>query len=135
MKVIAIATTLLGLTTALPQLSPVAPAAAPAPVAPTAPAAGRQLGAGLTVPGIGFGFGIEGNPYGPKAYGMGLNNPYSRHPNPWEMEAALQMVKTFPNLLVRVDPDGDIAITNRFGQEVDEEDNFLGLQHAARFQF
>jgi len=71
------------------------------------------------IPGLGFGIGVEGNPYGPKAYGMGLNNPWAIRPNPWQMEWALEVTKTFPNTLVRVDVDGEVAITDRYGKEID----------------
>ncbi|KAA0187115.1 hypothetical protein HAZT_HAZT009228 [Hyalella azteca] len=86
-----------------------------APAAPAAPAAGAPA-AGAT--------GNPGNPWGPRAYGMGLNNPWAIPVNPFLMRRALALVNSVPGALVRVDVDGEVAITNQFGQEVDILDGF-----------
>jgi len=126
MKVTCLLAALLGVASAAPQLhqapvdSAAFNAAAVAPATAPAPAAGT----GRMIPGAGGlpGFGITGNPYGEKFYGMGLNNPLSLWPNPIEIHQAQQITRMFPNTLARVDPDGEVAITNRFGQEIDIED-------------
>ena len=64
------------------------------------------------------------NPYGPRVYGMGLNNPWALPPSPFVMQRALALLNTVPGALLRVDVDGDITFTNQFGQEVDIVDNF-----------
>jgi len=130
MKVTCLLAALLGVASAAPQLhqAPVdtgffnAPAAAPA--AATAAATAPGAGTGRMIPGAAGlpGFGITGNPYGEKFYGMGLNNPLSLWPNPIEIHQAQQITRMFPNTLARVDPDGEVAITNKFGQEIDIED-------------
>jgi len=57
--------------------------------------------------------------WGPQAYGPGLNNPYSVPVNPFQMQSMVKIAESFPNLLVRVDLDGEMQFTNRFGMEVD----------------
>ncbi|MCL4165802.1 UNVERIFIED_CONTAM: hypothetical protein GTU68_007053 [Idotea baltica] len=59
------------------------------------------------------------NPYGPKAYGPGLNNPYALPPNQFLMQRALSFANAQPGLLVRVEVNGEITLTDRFGKEVD----------------
>lgn len=41
-----------------------------------------------------------GNPWGPKAYGMGLNNPWALPPNPFLMRRALALINSVPGALV-----------------------------------
>jgi len=65
-----------------------------------------------------------GNPWGARAYGMGLNNPWAIPPNPFMMRRALALIDTVPGALVRVDVNGQVEITNQFGQEVDIHDRF-----------
>ncbi|CAL4144567.1 unnamed protein product [Meganyctiphanes norvegica] len=55
--------------------------------------------------------------WGPKAYGMGLNNPCAIPPNPFKMQRAVSLTRRVPGTLVRVDPDGDIEITDQVGRE------------------
>merc|ERR1712133_206944 len=57
--------------------------------------------------------------WGAKAYGMGLNNPWAVPVNPIQMQAMVKVAESFPNLLVRVDVDGEMQFTNQFGMEVD----------------
>jgi len=94
-----------GATVGMPQMGPIdamAGAAAPAPAA------------GAAAP-------LWGNTrnWGAKAYGMGLNNPWAVPVNPIQMQAMVKVAESFPNLLVRVDVDGDMQFTNQFGMEVD----------------
>lgn len=87
-----------------------APAAGGAPAAAGgAPAAGGAAGA---------------NKYGPRVYGMGLNNPWAFPPHPFMMQRALALLNQTPGALLRVDADGSLAFTNRFGQDVDITDMF-----------
>lgn len=44
--------------------------------------------------------GATGNPYGPKAYGPGLNNPYAFPPNQFQIQRALNLANARPGLLV-----------------------------------
>lgn len=64
------------------------------------------------------------NPYGPRVYGMGLNNPWAFPPNPFMMRRALALINQTPGALLRVDTDGSISFTDRFGQDVDITDRF-----------
>jgi len=64
------------------------------------------------------------NPYGPKVFGMGLNNPWALPPNPLLMQRALSVLNSTPGALLRVDTDGSLQFTDRFGQDVDITDNF-----------
>ena len=61
-----------------------------------------SLGAGAGVAG-GAGapaLGNVGNPWGPRAYGMGLNNPWAMPVNSFMMRHALNLIETVPNALV-----------------------------------
>jgi len=62
--------------------------------------------------------------WGPKAYGMGLNNPCAIPPNPLLMQRAIALTQRVPNTLVRVDPNGEIELTDRFGKEAKVIDAF-----------
>lgn len=64
--------------------------------APSAPGAGGLAGAA----GGAAGGRNTGNPWGPKAYGMGLNNPWAFPPNPFMMRRALALVNSVPGSLV-----------------------------------
>ncbi|XP_045581514.1 uncharacterized protein [Procambarus clarkii] len=59
------------------------------------------------------------NPYGPKVYGPGLNNPFAFPHNPFLVRQAEAVANTNPNLFVRVETDGGWEFTNRFGEKVD----------------
>ncbi|XP_071534986.1 uncharacterized protein [Panulirus ornatus] len=61
--------------------------------------------------------------WGPRAYGPGLNNIYALPPHPLVMQRAIQIANNF-DALVRVDVDGDVTLTDKFGQEVDIVDSF-----------
>ncbi|KAL7646910.1 UNVERIFIED_CONTAM: hypothetical protein RMT77_002167 [Armadillidium vulgare] len=65
-----------------------------------------------------------GNPYGPKAYGPGLNNPYAFPPNQFQVQRALNLANAQPGLLVRVAANGEVDLTDQYGREVDVYDNF-----------
>jgi len=126
MKVTAVLAALLGVAAAFPQLH-TAPVdqlgAAPAPAGAAGQA--RQIQGGLGGMGGFPGIGVQGNPFGPKFYGMGLNNAWAIHPNPLEVAQAKHVTSLFPNTLARVDPDGEITYTNQFGMEIDLEDQFF----------
>lgn len=62
--------------------------------------------------------------YGPRVYGMGLNNPWAFPPHPFMMQRAQALLERAPGALLRVDADGSLTFTDRFGQEVDITDNF-----------
>merc|ERR1712106_995717 len=62
--------------------------------------------------------------YGPKAYGLGLNNPCAIPPNPFLMQRALALANRVPNTLVRVDTQGEIELTDKFGREAKVIDHF-----------
>jgi len=99
-----------GATVGMPQMGPIdAMAGAAAPAAPATAA-----GTGAVAP-------LWGNTrnWGAKAYGQGLNNPWAVPVNPIQMQAMVKMAESFPNLLVRVDVDGEMQFTNQFGMEVD----------------
>ncbi|KAF2360679.1 hypothetical protein FHG87_008575 [Trinorchestia longiramus] len=106
---------------AVAQLS--GPAVGPGGPGPSAGGPGPSVG-GAAGPAAGGAAPRTGNPWGPRAYGMGLNNPWALPPNPFMMQRAVALVNQVPGALVRVDVDGSISITNQFGQEVDIVDNF-----------
>lgn len=108
MKTAVIFFALVGVALAMPQ----APAA-PAPAAGGAPAANGGAAAAKPV-----------NPYGPRVFGMGLNNPWALAPNPILIQSALQVLNQTPGALLRVDTDGSLQFTDRFGQDVDITDRF-----------
>lgn len=62
--------------------------------------------------------------YGPRVFGMGLNNPWAFPPNPFFMQRAIALLDQTPGALLRVDADGGLSFTDRFGQEVDITDRF-----------
>jgi len=62
--------------------------------------------------------------WGPKAYGMGLNNPWAFPVNPFEMERALMLTDRCPGTLVNVGVDGEPMITDENGFEVEILDWF-----------
>merc|ERR1711970_348729 len=62
--------------------------------------------------------------WGPKAYGLGLNNPCAIPPNPFLMQRAIALTQRVPNTLVRVDPNGEIELTDKFGKEAKVIDAF-----------
>jgi len=89
--------------------------------------AGTQMGfgapAGNAMAGTGMGaaspaWGNTRN-WGPKAYGPGLNNPWAVPVNPMQMNSMVKIAESFPNLLVRVETDGEMSFTDRYGMEVD----------------
>merc|ERR1719446_1489534 len=59
--------------------------------------------------------------WGPTAYGPGLNNQWAVPVNPFQMQQAINLANMIPGTLVRVDTDGEIELTDRFGQERDFE--------------
>jgi len=68
--------------------------------------------------------GIQRRDWGPKAYGLGLNNPCAIPPNPFLMERAVALSNRVPGTLVRVDPNGEIELTDKFGREAKVIDHF-----------
>merc|ERR1711970_189635 len=62
--------------------------------------------------------------WGPKAYGLGLNNPCAIPPNPFLMQRAMALANRVPNTLVRVDTQGEIELTDQFGREAKVIDHF-----------
>merc|ERR1711970_450582 len=62
--------------------------------------------------------------WGPKAYGLGLNNPCAIPPNPFLMERPIALTQRVPGTLVRVDPNGEIELTDKFGKEAKVIDAF-----------
>ncbi|XP_050692801.1 uncharacterized protein LOC126983766 [Eriocheir sinensis] len=88
---------------------------------------GAAAGVGVGQPGAAAG-GAAANPgfvdYGPKVYGMGAKNPLALPPNPFVIQRALAVANSVPNVLVRLDLNGEITLTNQFGQEVDVVDAF-----------
>jgi|ERR1711915_520648 len=62
--------------------------------------------------------------WGPKAYGLGLNNPCAIPPNPFFMQRAISLANRVPGTLVRVDPNGEIELTDQFGREANIIDAF-----------
>ncbi|KAK3852327.1 hypothetical protein Pcinc_041080 [Petrolisthes cinctipes] len=58
--------------------------------------------------------------YGPKVYGTGVNNFFATAPEPRLINQAVTLVNTLlPTHLVRLDQNGEVFITDRFGMEVD----------------
>merc|ERR1719234_1057495 len=55
--------------------------------------------------------------YGPKAWGLGLNNPCALPPHPILMDRAIALSNQVPGTLIKVDPNGEIELTDRFGRE------------------
>jgi len=112
MKYFAVITlALVGAVVSMPQMggntatSPVGGIAATSPIGGAAPAPGPQWG--------------NTKDWGAKAYGQGLNNPWAVPVNPTSMQFMLNIANTLPGTLVRVDPDGEIELTDQFGQEID----------------
>jgi len=62
--------------------------------------------------------------WGPKAYGLGLNNPLAFPPNPFVMQRAIALTERVPGTLVRVGIDGEVQITDQHGLEVEIVDWF-----------
>merc|ERR1711970_35874 len=62
--------------------------------------------------------------WGPKAYGLGLNNPCAIPPNPFLMQRAMALANRVPNTLLRVDTQGEIELTDKFGREAKVYDHF-----------
>ncbi|KAK8378390.1 hypothetical protein O3P69_011105 [Scylla paramamosain] len=58
--------------------------------------------------------------YGPKVYGAGANNLFAMPPNPFIIQRAVTIANHVPNVLVRLDIDGEVTLTNQFGQEIDQ---------------
>ncbi|KAK8722636.1 hypothetical protein OTU49_012144 [Cherax quadricarinatus] len=89
-----------------------------------------QVGGAAPAQGAGGAAGVGGpgaapvNPYGPKVYGSGLNNPFAFPHNTWEVSRAAAVAATNPNLYVRVESDGGWEFTNRFGEKVDVYNSF-----------
>merc|ERR1719154_186599 len=54
--------------------------------------------------------------WGPTAYGPGLNNRWAVPVNPFQMQQAINLAKTIPGTLVRVDTNGEIELTDQLGQ-------------------
>ncbi|XP_045120806.1 uncharacterized protein LOC123510079 [Portunus trituberculatus] len=86
--------------------------------------AGGALGAGGATGGAVGAGGAAAPPtpvnYGPKVYGAGANNIYAMPPHPFVMQRAVAIANSIPNLLVRLDIDGEVTLTNQFGQDVDQ---------------
>merc|ERR1719244_2107636 len=57
--------------------------------------------------------------WGPKAYGPGLRNNLAIPVNPFFMRRALQIVNRVPGTLARVETNGEITITDQFGNEAE----------------
>jgi len=70
------------------------------------------------------GTGPQQHNWGPKAYGLGLNNPLAFPPNPFVMQRAIALTERVPGTLVRVGIDGEVQITDRHGLEVEILDWF-----------
>jgi len=62
--------------------------------------------------------------FGPRFYGQGLENPFAMPVNPFLANRAQAIIRNLPSALARVDIDGEISITNQFGQEVEVFDRF-----------
>lgn len=60
--------------------------------------------------------------WGPLVYGFGLNNPNAV--NSFRMNQALKVAKSVPGVYVKVEYDGDIELTDKYGREVDVVDKF-----------
>lgn len=103
----------------------VAAASALRVMAPHVGQARNQLGGGSATAGAGAGAAAR-QPvnYGPKVYGPGANNLWALPPNPFTIQRAVAIANAVPNVLVRLDTNGEVVLTNTYGQEVEVQDSF-----------
>ncbi|KAK4296164.1 hypothetical protein Pmani_031325 [Petrolisthes manimaculis] len=107
-----------------------ATATATAPAGPQLPAVclGNGLGGvqgGLVGQQAALG-GVQTQPinWGPKVYGRGANNINAIPPQIFQMCNALRFVNSRPNVLIRLDLNGKIEVTDQFGEEYEQRDQF-----------
>ncbi|XP_076031493.1 uncharacterized protein LOC143019594 [Oratosquilla oratoria] len=68
-----------------------------------------------------------GHPWGPKAFGPGLRNPYAFPPNPFQMRMLQHFTNVLPGARIFVDVNGEAQLTDQYGQEIEDiQTNFGG---------